>query len=371
MASDFSVKVVRVSEISPIPSADRLELAHIAGWQCVIQKGAFTAGGLAIYIPIDSILSKEVEDTLFPPDSKVKLSKSRVKTIKLRGCISQGMLAKCSVFKVPEKEGYDCTKQLGITKFEPPEAPPSMTGSPAPKKNKNPYFAEYGGLDNFKHNPNLFQEGEEVIITEKVHGTNFRFGWVPSVADTLLKKVKKLFGLLPKYEFVFGSNKVQLQSKSSFNKDYYQKMGIGNVYEETVIKYDLKKKTEGLKGHVFYGEVYGSGIQKGYAYGCKEGERKLVLFDVMIVGNGYTDQYFVESLCSKLGLDVVPVLYKGPFNTVKAKDLTKGNSVMVPSQKVIEGVVIRPIKEEKCQIGRKVLKLISDEYLLGDNTDFH
>ena len=407
MATDFAVKVVTIKSVTAHSNADRLDICDIAGWQCITQRGQYQPGSLAIYIPIDSILPKKVEDILFGPDAKIKLNKSRVKTIKLRGAISQGMLAKCSLFNVPEKEGYDCTKELGITKFEPPEAPPSMRGgNPVSNKKKNPFFKEYGELDNFKNYPELFKEGEEVVITEKIHGSNFRFGWVPTEADTFTKKVKKFLGVLPEYEFVFGSNRVQLQNRVSSGEwkakmlswipikavrtiayqGYYERSGVGNIYEEAVEKYDLKNRVGDIKfrGLVFYGEIYGSSVQKDYSYGCIEGERKLVVFDIMrsdLGGHvydddekpdlGFLDHLDVEHICLDTGLPIVPVLYKGPFDAANAKALTKGNSILAPTQKVREGVVIRPTKEEKCQMGRRVLKLISDEYLLGDNTNFH
>ncbi len=394
--SNFEVKVVSIKDVLAHPNADRLELAVIAGWQCVIQKGAYKPGDLAIYIPIDSVLPAAVETTLFGPDSKIKLHKSRVRTIKIRGAISQGMLAPCDELGVPAKEGYDCTTQLGIVKFEPPEPPPSMRGgNPVSKKKKNPHFIEYGGLDNFKHYPDVFQEGEEVVITEKIHGTNFRFGWVPAVADTFTKKVKQKLGLMPKYEFVFGSNKVQLQNRVGSGKwkakllgwipikairtlayqGYYQQNGVGNVYEEAVKKYRLKDRTNipALMGKVFFGEIYGAGIQKNYEYGLKD-ERKFIGFDIF---DAEKKEFMPHDLMAyimgdNLNLDVVPVLYRGPFNKEAAKKLTFGDSVLEPKQKVREGVVIRPIVDEKCHFGRKVLKLISDEYLLrDDNTDFH
>lgn len=385
MSSDFAVKVVKIKEVVNHPKADRLSLATINDWQCVIQRDAYKSGDLAIYIPIDSILTPDLEAKLFGPDAKIKLNKSRVRTIKIRGSISQGMLASCQELNIPLKEGYDCTKDLGITKFEPPVNMSVRGGDPVSKKNKNPHFKEYGGLDNFKNYPDLFKDGEEVVITEKIHGTNFRFGWVPMNADTLWKRVKKWFGYLPEYEFVFGSNRVQLQGKKY--KGYYEQKGAGNVYEEAVEKYRLKELTNipQLRGCVFYGEIYGSSVQKNYMYGCKEGERKLVIFDIMLAspGNrtgdalqdfesGYVNFNVVNSVCAMVNLPVVPILYSGPYNAAQAKALTVGNSVLEPTQRVREGVVIKPTTETKCRIGRKVLKLISDDYLLNDdNTDFH
>jgi tRNA-binding EMAP/Myf-like protein len=392
--STFSVKVVKIEGKSPIPNADSIEISHIAGWQCVTRKESFPIGSLAVYIPIDSVLPTIIEEKLFGLDAKIKLSKSRVRTIKIRGAISQGMLASCSDLGVPEVEGYDCTAMLGISKYEPPEPPANMRSgaNSVSKKKKNPNFKEYGGLDNFKHHNTLFQSGEPVVITEKIHGTNFRCGLVPVEINTLEKRVKKLLGLLDPYEFVYGSNKVQLQDKSPLSapwyikalmwvrkhvggntfKQYtgfYESKGVGNVYAEAVEKYNLRSKF--APGEVVYGEIYGDGIQKNYNYGCTPGEHKFVVFDLMRNGE-YIDHAEVVHWANERGLDVVPTLYEGPYNEAVSKALTKGNSVMVPSQKVREGVVIRSEKETKCHIGRKVLKLISDDYLLReDNTDFH
>jgi len=366
----FAVKVVKIRDVIAHDNADRLELAQIDGWQCVIQKGAYKAGDLAVYIPIDSVLPEAIETKLFGPDSKVKLSKGRVRTIKLRGAISQGMLGPCDVLEVPAKEGYDCTEKLGIIKFEPPEAPANMrSGMSVKRRAENPLFHKYGGLDNFKNHNTIFAPGDDCIVTEKIHGSNFRCGWIPTAKDTLWKKVLGFFRLLPEYEFVFGSNNVQLQ-----NKMLLDSFGQKNVYAEAVKKYNLKEQLKDWKGLLLYGEVYGDGIQKNYNYECGPGEQKFIAFDLRYSKNGaFADWATFNLIMTTLpNVPTVPVLYEGPFDEAKIKALTKGNSVLAPTQKVREGVVIKSRAEVKCKIGRKCLKLISDEYLLKeDNTDFH
>ena len=89
--NDFRVEVVEVDEVLEHPNADRLEIAKVKGWQCVVGKDSFAAGDKGIYIPIESILPEELEAKIFGT-SKVKLSKHRVKTIRLRGAVSQGLL---------------------------------------------------------------------------------------------------------------------------------------------------------------------------------------------------------------------------------------------------------------------------------------
>ena len=362
--STFKVSVESIREIANHPNADRLELATVLGWQTVVPKGQYKVGDLVVYIPIDSILPHEVESALFGPDSKVKLSKSRVKTIKLRGAISQGMVATPAALGFEYVyEGFDVTASLKITKYEPPvkDVPAGMSVR-AVKALENPNFRKYGGLENAKNYPDVFTEGEEVYVTEKIHGTNFRAGYVPTVANTFWKKILKFFGRLPEYEFVYGSNNVQLQHKDSGG--FY---GF-NVYKEAVESFRLK---EILKpNEVVYGEIYGGGIQKNYNYGLGENERKLVLFDLR-QGDTYSDPVNFTHWCDERGLPRVPVLYKGPYNREAIKALTLGNSVLEPKQKVREGIVVKPLKEERCYMGRKALKFISDLYLLEDQSDFH
>lgn len=364
--STFAVTVQDIKALENHPNADRLELATILGWQCVVQKGALKVGDKVVYFPIDSILPQDIEEKIFGPDSKVKLTKSRVKTIKLRGAISQGLAVPLTVFglKASIPVGEDLTEAFKVKKYEPPAKDlPAHMGVKKEKALENPNFHKYGGIENFKNYPDVFKDEELVEITEKIHGTHFRCGYVKTVANTLWKKILKFFGKLPEYEFVYGSNNVQLQHRW-LNSTYYDT----NVYAKITMQYNLKDILK--PGEVLHGEIYGSGIQKGYTYGCKEGEHKLVVFDIKKDGEYLGTRDFQEFVQSR-NLPSVPVLYNGPFSKTHAKSLTVGNSVLEPTQKTREGVVIKPILNEKCLMGRKMLKLISDEYLLGDNTDFH
>lgn len=211
-----------------------------------------------------------------------------------------------------------------------------------------------------------------------VHNSNFRCGWVPTVYNTRWKKFKSWLGKLfnnpdlfiDSWEFVFGSRNVQLQDKPKEPTFYSE-----NLYAKIVKQYHLKDLLP--KGYTLYGEIYGDGIQKGYTYGCEPGEHKLICFDIKTgtseMGHeNYVDFCEMKGFCEDHGLDVVPTIYEGPFDPELLKDISDGPSVLCPDQKVREGVVIKPIKEEIGHYGRKVLKYINDEYLLKkDNTDFH
>ena len=366
--STFTVEVVKILDVLSHPNADRLSIAQIKGWQCVIAKDSYKAGDLVVYIPIDSVLPEEVENRLFA-NSKVKLNNHRVRTIKLRGAISQGMVAGFDQLGIkPCDEGTDLASKLGIVKYEQTVQLTTRGGRPRSKKATNPNFVKYTEIENYKNYPNGFTFGEEVVVTEKIHGTNYRAGWVIAVADTWWKKVKLYFGKLPKYEFVFGSHNVQLQNGKP---NVVSTVPYENVYARAVAAFNLK---EILKpGEVIYGELYGYGIQNHYSYGCKPGEFGLVIFDLMIDGK-YQDTAVLEKFCKERGFKMPPILYRGQFNLEVIKALTVGNSVMAPTQKIREGVVIKPEKDTVTYFGRKVLKLISDEYLLQKEdftTEFH
>ncbi len=380
--SEFKVCLTKIKEIQVHPNADALELAVVYGFIVVVKKGVYKVGDEAILVPIDSVLPKYLEDYLFPEGSKIKLSNSRIKQIRIRKIASQGMLIdkndliNCLTInnkEIPKfKLEEDYKTNLEIVKFEPPELKVSGVRSnlkPIKKRDFNPNLHNYNGIDNFKWFPDLYEEGEEVSITEKLHGTSFKAGYVPKVKFSLFEKIKKFFGFkVSEFEWCYASNNVQLQNKKEY-KGFYGE----DIYGQICKKYNLANKLS--DGFVVYGEIIGDGIQKNYNYGCKRGEHKLVLFDVMIVKKDGTNRYLdvdeFQLFTDTLGIERCPELYRGPFNKDLAKSLTLGDSVYCPSQKVREGVVIKPLTEKICCIGRKKLKLISEAYLDKDQSDFH
>jgi len=357
--STLKVEIVKIDDIRKHPDADRLDLVTIKGWQCVAGKDEFKKGDRAVYIPIDSILSESLEEKLFK-NSKIKLNNHRVKSIKIRGAISQGMLVSLKTLELEGKaEGDDVTILLGITKYEPPVEFIGAAKGQKSIKQSNTYFRKYTDIENFKNFNDIFKDNEGVSVTEKIHGTNFRCGYVHYDTNTILKKVLKFLGLAPKYEFVYGSHNIQLQENPC----------EANIYWEIVEKYKLRQVLK--PGEVVYGEIYGDGIQKGYTYGCQKGVREIVFFDVMVNGK-YLDNYGFRCFFVDRRLPLVPEIYFGPFSLKIIKDLMKKPSQLSPAQSTMEGVVIKPYKEEASRIGRKVLKFINDGYLLQkDLTEFH
>jgi len=378
MPSDLIVEVVEISDILDHPNADRLEIAMIKGWQCVVPKGAFKPGDKVVYLPIDSVLPEDLEARLFPPESKIKLSKSRIKTIKIRGAISQGMVITLEEAGLDDsvKVGKDVKELLNISKYVPPEdkrpAAMRVKGRTVSKKEVNPHFHKYTSISNIKNYPKVFESIEgPFVATEKIHGTNFRCGYVPRVPRRFRDKVRsRMPGFIKKvwkqdeWEFVYGSHNVQMQDYPSRKSVYYDK----NVYKEAVEKYDLRNVLK--HGEVVYGEIYGDKIQKNYEYGCGHGERRLAVFDVQINGK-YAGHEDIVSFARERGLNMPPVLYVGPWNYDEILRISEGKSVLAPkSQPMREGCVVRPLREQQFYGGRAILKSINPHYLLKKQSEW-
>jgi RNA ligase (TIGR02306 family) len=140
---------------------------------------------------VDSILPPALESRLFGIDSKIKLEKSRVRTIKIRGAISQGLVASLESVGLPSdtKVGKDVQKELGITKHE-PVVQSGFRGQRKKKRLCHPDFKKYTDIENIKNYPQVFDE-IDVIITSKIHGSNGRAGLLKFNAFSLWKRILK------------------------------------------------------------------------------------------------------------------------------------------------------------------------------------
>lgn len=374
--SEYKVPYTTILDIQPHNNAERLEVATIYGFQVVIQKSRYKIGDKIVYVPVDSILNNvELENLLFPVDSKVKLHNSRIRQIRLRGLASQGMVIDPKDLSAFLNLDYikleeDLSAMLNITKYEPPQLGFAQTVGKDKRRNRkyeHPMFHKYNGLDNVKWFPDLFKEGELVVIQEKLHGTNARASVLPFYANTTWKKLLKFFRLSSSVEHCYGSNMVQ-KSHATNKKNFYDEDVWGLTFKSIDVFSKLKL------GETVFGEIIGPGIQKNYEYGLKE--HKFILFDVKILQEDGKQKWLspkeVEAFAKERQFDYVPVMYEGPYNKELTYSLTKGNSKYANSQKVIEGVVIKAMDEYNIEGNKKALKWISEAYLDDkSNTDFH
>lgn len=137
----------RVKALLPIPGADKIEIALIDGWQVVVKKDEFKEGQMAVYFEIDSWIPTTIASFLTKPgyDPKVYngVPGERLKTIKLRKQLSQGLLLPLATFDeyfTTLEEGADVSELLNIQKWEAPEEKSSNNGAMASKTRSFPYF---------------------------------------------------------------------------------------------------------------------------------------------------------------------------------------------------------------------------------------
>lgn len=361
--SSLIVDVAKINAIEKHPNADRLRLATVKGWNCIIGLDDFQVGDLVIFIPPDCILPDEMIDKY-----KLEFLKkgSRVKTIKLRGVISQGLC-----LPVPEgknwKEGKSVAKELGITKYEPPVSSLNLNkGSKSSKKKTNPAFDKYTNIENIKNFNTVFKDGDDVIVTEKIHGTNFRAGNLPIYPRSIWGWIQKYI-LKRDYEFVYGSHNVQ-KVPFSKNKGWYGE----DIYGQIAKKYKFVEIIP--KDYIVYGEIYGKKIQE---LEYEMDDIDLVVFDVKYKGVYLNFREF-EEFCTGRLLPMVPVLAVEKFGEDTLPTHTNGISILArynnhKTKHIREGCVIKPMKEQyNNRMGRVILKSINEEYLLTKKrTEFH
>lgn len=384
---NFFVNLTTIKEINPHPNpkVENLLLAKVYDFEVIISKHSEynKVGSKVVYFPVNSVLPPKIEQALFPPDSKIKLEKSRVKAAKIHKQVSYGLIAPWDKIKeicnLPEYPlETDLQEIINVVKHYPPpkvlnENKPVKEGTPRNKQGENEYFKKYNGCTNLKWVPNVFTEEDSVYITEKIHGSHLRVGFLPIKPKySFWQKIKKFFGfkvVVDTHEYCYGSNNVQRQNKQS-SETFYKK----DVYAQAIDKYNLKQILQNHLGYVIYGEIYGPSIQKGYHYGLKNDEVQFVMFDIMEQkedGQRWLSLQELKDFANKHDIPMVPVLYEGKWNKELAVNLASGNSVFCPSQKVIEGVVVK--NSDIFSSFRNKIKIINPEYTMkeatGETTD--
>ncbi len=364
--AEFEVKVYKLT-IEEHPNADRLELAGVGDFRSIVMKGQFKTGDLGVYIPEASICPEWLIAKLGLEGKLAGKKHNRVKAVRLRGVFSQGLIYPLAeqddkVLALEGRdgkpswtyveEGQDVQVHLGITKYEPP-IPIHMQGEVFNSLGKTLSY----DIENVKKYPDVLVEGEDVIMTEKLHGTWCCFGFHPGVKESHIITSKGLSG----QGLAF---KVNERNKDNL---YIRALdGTANASGANVIDRAMGFWGGGAPFYIL-GEVYGAGVQKGFGYGLeKPGFR---VFDIYWGNPGqgeYADAEMLETLCTALEVERVPELYRGAFSKAKMLELTHGKeSASGKETNMREGVVVRPLHERyDLELGRVILKSISEEYLL-------
>ncbi|MBD2182701.1 RNA ligase [Planktothrix sp. FACHB-1355] len=329
--SIFKVEVVKINNVLPHPNADRLDIATIEGmaYQVIAAKGNFKPGDLAFYFPIDSVIPDRFLDEfgIRPYYSK------KLRAAKLRGIFSEGLLIPVGD-NFAGNVGDDCTEHFGVTKYEYP-IPQTMNGDMETAIGQY----KFPSPENLKRYRDILFDGEEVVVTEKVHGTNFSV-------------------------LVDAEGITHIGSHHYFwkNNENNKTLVYVRAYNDNPILHKFPKNTQ------VFGEIYGV---QDIKYGLKDGKIGIVIFAVRTEGKFLNYPDFV-AFCQEFNLPRVPVLYIGAYSWEAISQFNNANSVLNPNS-MMEGVIVQPTLERTHpEIGRVVLKLISDRYLLRqEGTELH
>lgn len=366
--SSFDVKAYPVEILPhPDPEVTRIELARIGGYVSVVPKGTYITGDTILYIPEAAIVPMEILEELNMVRTRDKTDKdgniiksetigglagskgTRVKAVKLRGVISQGIVylpqpGSIHSGLLPLQEGTDYAEDLGIVKYV-PEVPASMSG----KVEGHSRIRPYTDIENIKKFPHVLSIGEEVVMTEKIHGTNSTFALLDGEFVVASK------GLAGKGLVLVDELTEQGESKNL----YWQaakRLGVEGIL--TAIRDQLDATDV-----VLFGEIFGQGVQD-LQYGTSPSNDGFRAFDLRVDGE-YLDYDEFVFITDQYGIARTPVLYRGPFNEQALADATNGKeTISGQGTNVREGVVVRPVLERKHdEIGRVCLKSISEDYL--------
>lgn len=375
--------IERVHDIQPIEGADRIELVHCLGWQCVATKGEFREGDLCVYFEIDSRVDYTKEPFKF-----MESRNGKVKTIKLRGVISQGLALPLDKFDInlsKYKEGDDVTKLLGVTKIQTEEElrlakeekDPridrvnsrykkftkskfgkwcmkysftrniilKLLGGKKVKRKEWPDFISKTDEIRIENMPQQLMDKKPLEVTEKIDGTSTTFF------------IKKKRG--SKYEFgVCSRNIRQLDDKQTCFFD-------NNVYWEMAFKYKIEENLNLMAKELNYpnyiclqGETIGN--VQGNPY--KLNENRFYGFNFIVDGKKW-DSIEAKEYVKKFNIMWVPILQTDficPDTMEEMKDLATAKSVINPSV-LREGCVYRDSENTIS------FKNVSREYLLKHN----
>ncbi len=337
--------IQRIWNIEPIEGADRIELAHVLGWQCVVNKGQFKPLDAAVYFEVDSFLPIRPEFEFMRASSykntDIMGEGFKLRTLRFRGQISQGLLLPLDTFpQIPKSAeiGDDVTDLLGVRKWEIEEK--ATTGGTA--IGTLPYDIPHTDETRVQAEPNLIQAfaGLEYYISTKMDGSSHSVG-------------------IDENGFhVTGHN---FEYKNDGKCDFYNLINNRGIRE----KVEAFAKENGLKEFTIQGEFCGPGIQRNR---LKLAKPEWYVFTIRENGKRVGLSRMLE-ICKTLGLEHVPIEEVGmdlpsKYPTVEA--LLERADGDYPKGGKKEGIVIRPTEPVFCDIisASLSMKVVSNKYLL-------
>lgn len=334
-----------IDALNPIEGADAIECATIGGWKVVVKKGEFNVGDRAVYCEIDSWIPTELAPFLSKgkePRVFEGIRGERLRTVKLRGQLSQGLLLNLDL-AIPQTnsfaEGDDVSELLNIVKWEMP-----MNAQLAGMARGNfpsliPKTDQERAQNMVKEIVSANEAGMRFEITEKLEGSSMTVYLIDGE---------------------FGVCSRNLDLKETEGNAFWQ------VARRDGIEEKMRNETSGDWDFAIQGELIGPGIQ-GNIYNLKEVEFRV--FDVYDITNGcYLNPLPRRNLIACMDLKHVPVLVAAGslYDTLGITDIpqllkfAEGKSVMGMIGCEREGLVFKEVS------GGMTFKVISNKYLLGE-----
>jgi len=320
--------IQKIVNIDKIENADNIEIAQVLGWQLVVKKNEFQVGDLCVYCEIDSVMPERDEFEFLRPRN------FRIKTIKLRGKISQGIAFPLSILPNGDyHEGEDVTELLGVRKYEPPVIF-KMGGD---VKGAFPGFLIKTDQTRIQSVPGVLERnrGKRFFVTEKLDGTSGTF--------------------------YFNNGEFGVCSRNLEMKDSEQ-----SLYWKIARGYDLCNKLSTLKRNLaIQGEIVGPKIQNNR---YQLSRHQLFIFDIFDIDKYRYFSYgkFLE-LVNVLELEAVPVLEEDWVLLSMVDEMVEfASRESVLNLKIKnEGIVVKSIEEDVDEeLGRLSFKVVNPEYLL-------
>jgi RNA ligase (TIGR02306 family) len=332
--------IERIAEIHPIPDADAIERAVIRAWNIVVKKGDHKVGDLVVYCEIDSIMPERPEFEFLRPRG------FRIKTIKLRGQVSQGIVFPIDI--IPSDitivgPGQDVTDLLGVTKYE-PQIPACLAGL---AKGNFPSHSIKTDEERIQNLVDLYEEYRTKytwIATEKLDGSSTTYSIVND-------------------QFSVSSRNLELVETDT---NTLWKVARSLNIESKMRKYMSDHNMDAL---TIQGEILGEGIQKNKYHLRGQTIRFFRVFDP----TAYSFLPYAKAIeaIAEMGLDFVPIVERDmtlPFTIDELLVYADGRSALYDTAR--EGVVfvadsaIFPTADLSRYQGRLSFKVISNKFIL-------
>ena len=301
----------KITNIVPIENCDNIALAIVDGWTVIIKKSEFSIGDSCVFFEIDSFLPLEPRYEFLKKTTKFDGKEGyRIKTMKMKGVLSQGLALPLTMFPEVSTNDDDVTNRLNIIKFDLEQFYGANTAGPRERKYGSfPTFIPKTDQPRIQNMTHMFLTHKDTTFEEtlKLDGSSMTCYKIPN-KPTLLQRIISFFGKqLPTYKFGVCSRNVDL--KPSDNKvQVFDNFGKKSVYAQsdfwaTAIKMDIENKLP--IGYAIQGELIGPSIQANHE---KVSSLDYFVFDVYDINKKqYLTPEARREFCKQNNIQHVPV----------------------------------------------------------------